>query len=327
MHSVTHVVAKWNERVRNRVPDAEVADPRPWEVTLIVETVGALWGAGALDDVYRKDRSWWQLRQSAGLDARTVGEEERAALENVHKLIHVGDERRLGMWARLASLESPVDEPDRRLARMLFAVLYGKEIGAGTRAEALWTQHGLLREEIAGLVPILRELNAVLTPPHALGPEIPLVLHARYLGVELSAAFDQRTAEGKFRDYYTGVEPTNGGTFDLLLVTIEKAAATKERLRYRNFPLNERRFHWQSKAGTTRDSLPGRRHLEPAQNSVTPLLFVRERADDRPGVTMAFQYLGPVEPDGDREERPITIEWRLRYPMPHEVLVAGRVAG
>jgi hypothetical protein len=173
----------------------------------------------------------------------------------------------------------------------------------------------------------LRELNAVLTPPHALGPEIPLVLHARYLGVELSAAFDQRTAEGKFRDYYTGVEPTNGGTFDLLLVTLEKAAATKERLRYRDFPLNERRFHWQSKAGTTRDSLAARRHLDPAQNSVTPLLFVRERADDRPGVTMAFQYLGPVEPDGDREERPITIEWRLRYPMPHEVLVAGRVAG
>jgi hypothetical protein len=30
--------------------------------------------------------------------ARTVGEEERAALENVHKLIHVGDEPRLGMW-------------------------------------------------------------------------------------------------------------------------------------------------------------------------------------------------------------------------------------
>ena len=101
------------------------------------------------------------------------------------------------MWARLTSLESPVDEADRRLARMLFAVLYGKEIGAGARAEALWAEHALLREEIAGLVPVLRELNAVLTPPHALAPEIPLVLHARYLGVELSAAFDHRTRRRK----------------------------------------------------------------------------------------------------------------------------------
>jgi hypothetical protein len=33
-----------------------------------------------------------------------------------------------------------------------------------------------------------------------------------------------------------------------------------------------------------------------------------------------------VEADGDKDERPITIEWRLRYAMPHEVLMAGRVA-
>ena len=38
---------------------------------------------------------------------------------------------------------------------------------------------------------------------------------------------------------------------------------------------------------------------------------VRERADDRPGVTMAFRYLGPVRPDFDESERPITIEWEL----------------
>ena len=176
-------------------------------------------------------------------------------------------------------------------------------------------------------MPVLRELNAVLAPPHALTPEIPLVLHARYLGVELSAAFDHRTGEGSFRDYYTGVELTAGRKFDLLLVTLDKAAATKEHLRYRDFPLNEGRFHWQSKARTTRESQEGRRHLEPVRHGVTPLLFVRQRADQRAGVTMGFQYLGPVEPDRAEGERPITIEWRLRYPMPREVLATGRVAG
>ena len=212
----------------------------------------------ALDDVYRKDHSWWRLRQSAGLDARTVGEEERAAIENVHKLIHVGDERRLGMWARLASLESPVDEADRRLARMLFAVLYGKEIGRRrSGGGAVGGARGYCGKRSQVWCRVLRELNAVLTPPHALAPEIPLALHARYLGVELSAAFDHRTREGNFRDYYTGVEPTDGKKFDLLLVTLDKAAATKEHLRYRDFPLNEKRFHWQSKARTTRESNGG----------------------------------------------------------------------
>jgi superfamily II DNA or RNA helicase/HKD family nuclease len=281
----------------------------------------------SLEDVYRKDHSWYRLRQSAGLDQRAVGDEERTALENVHKLIHVGDGRRLGTWTRLTSLESPVDESDRRLARMLFAVLYGKDIAAGARADALWAEHALLREEIAGLVPVLRELNSALPQSHTLAPDIPLALHARYLGVELSAAFDDRTQRGSFRDYYTGVEPTDGRRFDLLLVTLDKVAATKEHLRYRDFPLNERRFHWQSKARTTRDSDEGRRHLDPVRSGVTPLLFVRERADDRPGVTMAFQYLGPVDPDRDEGERPITIEWQLRYAMPREVLAAGRIAG
>lgn len=42
---------------------------------------------------------------------------------------------------------------------------------------------------------------------------------------------------------------------------------------------------------------------------------------------MAFQYLGPVDPDRDEGERPITIEWQLRYAMPREVLAAGRIAG
>ena len=50
---VEHVVAKWHERVRNGVPDAEVADPRPWKVTLIVETVGALRGAGQAEQLFR----------------------------------------------------------------------------------------------------------------------------------------------------------------------------------------------------------------------------------------------------------------------------------
>ena len=58
---------------------------------------------------------------------------------------------------------------------------------------------------------------------------------------------------------------------------------------------------------------------------MTPLLFVRERADDRPGVTMAFRYLGPVEPDGDREERPITIEHGTNTLVPRDASVVLRL--
>ena len=70
----------------------------------------------------------------------------------------------------------------------------------------------------------------------------------------------------------------------------------------------------------------GRRHLQPEVEGCVPLLLVRERADDRPGVTMAFRYLGPVRAAADAGERPITVEWGLRFAMPREVVEAGRVA-
>lgn len=279
-----------------------------------------------LEDIYRRNLCWALLRRGAGLQQAALAQGEEEALRNVHKLIRVGDERRLKLWEKLVRLERPETEAERRLQRMLFAVLYGKDLPSDEAGLAAWSQHPTLRSELAQLVPVLRGRNAILAEPHCLDPDIPLVLHGRYLGVELSAAFDERTRDGRLRDYYTGVEATRDGRFDLLLVTLEKGAAIKEHLRYRDFPLNPRRFHWQSRARTTRDSREGRRHLDPEGEGCTPLLFVRERADDRSGVTMAFLYLGPVAPDGDHGERPITIEWRLRYPMPADLVQHGRVA-
>jgi superfamily II DNA or RNA helicase/HKD family nuclease len=279
-----------------------------------------------LDLLYRNKRSWTELRRGVGLERRQLATEEEAALANVPKLTQVGDGVRLDVWERLLRLERPASEFEERVRNMLFAVLYGREAAATEVSWASWESHRLLREELAAVVPILRRRNAILAPPHRLAPEIPLVLHARYLGVELSAAFDQRARSGAFREFYTGVETVADGRFDLLLVTLDKTAAQKEHLRYRDFPLSERSFHWQSKARTTRTSREGQRHLAPKVQNCTPLLFVRERADDRPGITMAFRYLGPVQPHGSEGERPITIEWDLEYAMPMELLRKGRVA-
>jgi superfamily II DNA or RNA helicase len=279
-----------------------------------------------LADLYGKDRGWTLLRRDLHLDVRPLADGEEDALQRVPRLLHVGDDARLDAWQRAIDLVRPRSERDRRLAAMLFVVLYGKQLASTDKAWTRWATHHVLREELAALLPILRLRNAVLAEPHELDPSVPLRLHARYLGAELSAAFDQRSAKGEFRDYYTGVEATADRRYDLLLVTLEKSATTKEHLKYRDLPLNEHRFHWQSKARTTRDSREGKRHLDPTGQGCMPLLFVREREDDRPGVTRAFQYLGPVSPDGDEGERPISIEWKLAFAMPSALVVRGRVA-
>ena len=168
-------------------------------------------------------------------------------------------------------------------------------------------------------------VNADLSPPHRLDLTVPLVLHARYLGAELSAAFDDRATGGDFRNYYTGIEPVCNGRYDLLLVTLQKSAQSKDHLKYRDFPLSTHRFHWQSKAATTLQSREGKRYVAPDREGVTPLLLVRERNKDA-GQTVAFRYLGPVKPVRCEGERPISVEWQLAYAMPAEVLAEGRVA-
>jgi len=70
----------------------------------------------------------------------------------------------------------------------------------------------------------------------------------------------------------------------------------------------------------------GQRHLHPKANGVTPLLFVRETQKTNGKQTVAFMYLGPVEPAAYHGERPISIEWRLTYPMPSALVDAGRIA-
>ena len=165
----------------------------------------------ALDDVYRKDRSWWQLaadRQASSANARR--RRERGARE-----CSQADSRRRRASARdVGAARRRWNHPSTRPTVGSHACSSRSSTARRSppahAREALWAEHALLREEIAGLVPVLRELNAVLAPPHALATEIPLALHARYLGVELSAAFDHRTKEGSFRDYYTGVELTHG---------------------------------------------------------------------------------------------------------------------
>ena len=279
-------------------------------------------------DIYAKDRCWSQLRRDAGLDKSIVVSGEDTVLKQVHKLLHVGDALRLDHWELLLRLETPTTEVQRRLTRMLFNMLYdGDTVVDDTASWEQWKSHAKVRAEIAELLPVLRLRNALLTETDELDPRWPLTLHARYLQTELQAAFDHRAKDtGRFRTFKSGVEPVAEGKFDLLLVTLTKDEKAKEHLKYRDFPLNETRFHWQSKARTRQDDREGRRHLHPTSEGCTSLLLVHERSDDRPGVTMPYRYLGAVEPDGAHGERPITIEWKLRHAMPQALLEMGRIA-
>ena len=195
------------------------------------------------------------LRRAAGLAVpASTGADEEEVLVSLGKLTHVGDPLRLGLWRRLLRGETAWTPRDRRLCDMLWVVLYGGKLAASGEAAVRFKRHQAVRAELAELIEVLERLNGVLAPKHELAAAVPLVLHARYLAGELAAAFGVRTKDGELREaYYTGVEAVRDGgrEYDLLLVTLQKAAGVKEHLRYQDFALGEKRFHWQSKAATT----------------------------------------------------------------------------
>ncbi len=273
-------------------------------------------------DLYRDGRTWTSLRADVGLAEMPDDERERSALGNVQKLLEVDDPLRLEAWRRFTQGEFPETERDRRLAAMLFVVLYGRFTAQHLNTQHdIWLSHTSLRGEISELLPVLEARAEALPRPAQLDADIPLMIHARYLDLELSAAFAAVTkGGGEYRNFYTGVEPVCRGRYDLLLVTLEKSDVADEHLRYKDYPLHEALFHWQSQSDTRQADKTGRRHLQPDAEQVTPLLFVRERKKDARGVTCAFRFLGPVSPESAEGERPISITWRLGTPLRSEWL-------
>ncbi|MDP3277335.1 MAG: DUF3427 domain-containing protein [Deltaproteobacteria bacterium] len=307
------------EQIRRAIP----GDTRGLRALMLAHPEASATLAGFLEatgvelyDVYRTKRSWTLLRAEAGLanaptDALTI-----SALANVHKLLEVDDTLRIYTWKQLALGHPPATERERRLTTMLFAVLYDRFAVAELNAHfARWLADTTLRAELLELIAVLEPRASDLHAP-ALGPEIPLVVHARYLDVELSAAFNAVThTDGKIRHFYTGVEPVCDGRYDLLLVTLAKGAKTHEHLRYKDYCVHASAFHWESQAATRQSDPLGQRHLHPERTNVTPLLFVRETKRDPRGVTAAFCFLGPVRPLQARGERPIAITWGLSPPL------------
>jgi hypothetical protein len=102
---------------------------------------------------------------------------------------------------------------------MLFVTLYGNKVALIDEAKTLWSAQAVVRAEIAQLLPVLRERNAILAEAHSLDPAIPLRLHASYLSAEVGAAVDARTVDGGLRPFYTGVETVADGRFDVIFVT------------------------------------------------------------------------------------------------------------
>jgi hypothetical protein len=241
------------------------------------------------------------------------------------RLLHVDDAERLAIWRGwLDQPAPPAADPRDPHQRMLFAAL-----GQATRPldalpqfwAELWADASA-RDELRQLLAVLDDRRR--RPTTALRG-LPLRVHATYSRDEIAAALGE-LRKGKLLRTQGGVFKCAAHRCDVLYVTLQKDENdfTPTTL-YNDYPLSQRRFHWESQSTTRRDGPTGRRYRA-APPGWRILLFVRAAKRDARGQTMPYLCLGPVRCESSAGERPMQIVWRLDHEMPAGWFNAVKIA-
>jgi superfamily II DNA or RNA helicase len=289
--------------------------------------------AGAeLEDVYAgSGRCWTDLRRRAGLPVGDAGPEDRQLQSALSRMLHVDDEARLGALRRLLERDRPPRADDRDPAqRMLFVLLgyIGRPYATMQAAwDGLWESP--VRAELVELVEVLEDRSrTVTTPLSGALAGLPLRVHATYTLDEVMAAVDERTKKDGVKRIQTGVYYVARLRTDLLFVTLEKSQRDySPTTLYNDYPISERRFHWESQSNCHEDTKTGQRYLSARRGADQHvLLFVRQRRKDSRGQTMPYCLLGPAYYGTHRGGRPMQVEWELDRPMPARLYQEVKVA-
>ncbi|HEY3895398.1 MAG TPA: DUF3427 domain-containing protein, partial [Pseudonocardiaceae bacterium] len=273
-------------------------------------------------------RTWTTLRREAGLPTLPAGPQEDALLRRVAAFSAVNDPERSALYARLVAADGPsygaLSPYEQALARMLFFTLWPNR-GDFTSYDDGLAQvraHPAVATEIGELLALTTDRARRI--PHPLGiPGVTLLSHASYRREEILAGIGWATWQRKPHGLAAGVAWAPETGVDALMVTLRKEERDfSPTTRYRDYPLAADLFHWESQNTTSRASATGRRYLT---GDSRVLLFVRITRRDDLG-SAPYLCLGEATLVEHRGERPIAITWRLRRPMPPEVLQEGAVA-
>jgi hypothetical protein len=272
-----------------------------------------------LDDVYRAgsgpSRSGWTtLKRDAGLIVAEPGPEEEYFSRRFAELLHIDDPRRCDVLAAAAiSARRPLaGQPmDPVAAQMLAYQIDGRHEQVGP-AEAFLQRicrNPGIGDELQELAGLLQARSTLPGDPLPALENTPLCLHAAYGVREVLTAVGWLTASRR-APFQAGVLPLKDRKMELLFVTLDKSEGYHERIAYRDYAISAERFHWQTQNSAGPDTIAGRRYLAAEKSGWQFQLFVRARKGD------AYRACGPVSLESAEGDRPMTIVWRLRVPLP-----------
>ena len=288
-----------------------------------------------VSDVYSTSgRSWSVLRRKAGLPWPSPVEGESRFTRAIARIQHVDDLTRIDTWCEWLRAEHPPitagpRTPEGRLQLMLAATLGDRRLRVAELPGALsdlWT-HDAVRLELTELLEAKRERLRHLTPALGLtsGALTPLRVHGTYAMTEIMGGLGVIRKE-RLLSPQAGVFFDEGSGADLFFITLQKSEKEySPQTLYRDYPISERLFHWESQHITRADSNTGRRYIDHEALGTDVVLFVRHVKKES-SLTQPYVCLGPARYVRHQNERPMEVVWRLDHPMPGRFYEEAKLA-
>lgn len=273
--------------------------------------------------IYKGNNCWSSLKREAGLCSYPTDDNSRRYEKGIGNLVHANSAVYLQFIKKTLSHLDTVTFADKReqtFGVMLYYTLYLDRIGktgVDSMEEAIARLAGYpaFVTELQELVDYLLEHLEMKT--FAVGEGLPVALeqYGCYTREEIFAIFGRQTANKRMQGCVAGVFNIEELNTELFFVTLNKSdkdfsASTM----YDDYVVSENQFHWKSQNTDTHKGR-GKRFVEQAQNKKKFLLFVREYKRDGFGNTCPFYCFGLVDYISSRDDKPMSIDWRMHQPI------------
>ncbi|BCO09894.1 restriction endonuclease [Desulfolithobacter dissulfuricans] len=279
-----------------------------------------------LDDIYKK-ASWARLCALAGERSDFHDPDEIILSKGLRRFCHNNSAPQLNKL--LSFLQDKQTEfawtslPDEtRLLLTMFCFSIWNNRPPGQSLEENITalkKNPVLFAEAIQLIRLLLKKADTLVHETSLPFPCSLSVHACYTRDEILSGLGFLTFEHRV-NVREGVKYLSEIKTDVFFITLNKTEKDySPTTMYKDFALDETTFHWQSQSTTSDTSPTGQRYINHRRLGNHILLFVREHKKIN-GLACPYSFLGPATYDSHTGSKPMSIIWKLHYPMPGKLV-------
>ncbi|WP_314317772.1 DUF3427 domain-containing protein [Actinomyces oris] len=275
-----------------------------------------------------QDRNWTLLKRDAGVSIDNMGPLHNEIIRRGQALSHVDDPLRLSVYRKLLNGTlgswSELSAEHQRLATMLLFIVRPSSVSFTSPKQAL----NVLRREPAALAEFLEVLDVAesriehLARPMEgrLGGEV-IRTHARYTREEIVVGMRYGGFERRPDSVREGVLHSDELDAYAFFITLRKNERNySPTTMYRDAIISPSILHWESQSTTSIDSPTGRKFINHKDEGIEVVIFVRETSNGEFGVAAPYLCLGTADFVSAQGSRPIEIDWKLRTPIPADVV-------